>query len=170
VARLLSWQCWSRLKALNRFEARQNIRLEQESLDTRTARTLDVFAYHLPLNSAITSKFLPTCGINQQVVWPSNIPMSLRGQGSHRRLAPTAIAGMQCGACVLVGLFNFHSVSLCGGAYPLPGGTTFRVRDALHLIEACDRIAHVRGVFQRLLSLLGESELSCGYPITSWLG
>jgi hypothetical protein len=27
----------------------------------------------------------------------------------------------------------------------------------------------VRGIFQRLLALLGESELGCGYPITSWL-
>jgi hypothetical protein len=29
---------------------------------------------------------------------------------------------------VLVGLFTFHSVSLCGRPYPLPRRTTFRVR------------------------------------------
>jgi len=28
----------------------------------------------------------------------------------------------------------------------------------------------VRGIFQRLLALLGESELGYGYPITSWFG
>jgi hypothetical protein len=54
---------------------------------------------------------------------------------------------------VLVGLFKFHSVALCGGPYPLPCSATFRVRDALHLIEACDSVTHVRGVFQRLLSV-----------------
>ena len=47
---------------------------------------------------------------------------------------------------------------------------TFRFRDALHLMKARNRIAYVRGIFQRLLALLGESELGCGYPITSWLG
>src|ERR1700678_4302568 len=32
------------------------------------------------------------------------------------------------------------------------------------LIEACDRSAHVGDIFQRLLLLLGENELRCGYP------
>jgi hypothetical protein len=60
---------------------------------------------------------------------------------------------------VLVGLFKFHPVSLCGRLYPLPlpRRTTFRVRDALHLMEACDSITYVRGIFQRLLALLGET-------------
>jgi hypothetical protein len=80
------------------------------------------------------------------------------------------MAGVQHGVFALVGLFKFHSVSLCGRLYPLPRRTTFRFRNALHLIEARNSIAYVSGIFQRLLALLGESELGCGYPITSWLG
>ena len=83
------------------------------------------------------------------------------------RFAPTAIVRMHRGVGVLVGLFKFHSVAFCGRPYALPCSITFSIRDALHLIEACDSVTHVRGVFQRLLALLGESELSCGYPITS---
>jgi hypothetical protein len=37
------------------------------------------------------------------------------------------------------------------------------------VIEARNSVAYVRGIFQRLLALLGESELGCGYPITSWV-
>src|SRR5580692_1297029 len=51
---------------------------------------------------------------------------------------------MQRGVFLLVGLFNFHSVPLCGGPYPLPCRTMLRVRDALHPLEACDCIAHGR--------------------------
>jgi hypothetical protein len=80
------------------------------------------------------------------------------------------MAGVQRGMFALVGLFKFHSVSLCGRLYPLPRRTTFHFRNALHLIEARNSVAHVRGVFQRLLALLGESELGYGYPITSWFG
>jgi len=54
--------------------------------------------------------------------------------------------------------------------YLLPRHTTFRFRYALYLIEARNRIAYVRGIFQRLLALLRKCELGCGYPITSWLG
>ena len=46
---------------------------------------------------------------------------------------------------------------------------TFRLRNVLHLMEARNRVAHVRGIFQRLLALLGKSELGCGYPVTSCL-
>jgi hypothetical protein len=78
--------------------------------------------------------------------------------------------GVQRGVFVLVGVFKFHSVSLCGRLYPLPRCTTFRFRNALHLIEACDSVTHVRSIFQWLLPLLWESERGCGYPITSRLG
>jgi len=84
--------------------------------------------------------------------------------------APAAMAGVQRGVFPLVGIFNLHSVSVCGRLYPLPRRTTFHFRNALHLMEARNRIAYVRGVFQRLLALLGESELGYGYPITNWLG
>jgi hypothetical protein len=67
----------------------------------------------------------------------------------------------------LVGLFEFHSMPLCGRLYPLPRRPPFRFREALQLIEARDSVAHVRGIFQRLLALLGKSELGCGYSITS---
>ena len=70
----------------------------------------------------------------------------------------------------LFGLLKFHSVSLCGRLYPLPRRSTFRFRNVLHLVEARNRVAHVRGVLQRLLALLGKSELGCRYPITSWFG
>ena len=74
---------------------------------------------------------------------------------------------MQPGVFVLVGLLKFHSISLCGTLYPLPRRTTFRFRNPLHLMEARNSIAYVRGIFQRLLALLGESELGCGYTVTS---
>ena len=70
----------------------------------------------------------------------------------------------------LGGLFKFHCVSLCGRLYPLPRRTTFRFRNALHLVEARNSVAYVRGIFQRLLALLRKRELGCGNPITSWLG
>jgi hypothetical protein len=79
------------------------------------------------------------------------------------------MAGVHRGLFALVGLFKFHSVSL-GGRLPLPRRTTFRFRNAFHLIEARNRVAYVSGIFQQLLALLGKSELGCGYPITSWLG
>src|ERR1019366_3785774 len=53
---------------------------------------------------------------------------------------------------------------------PLPRRTTFGFRNALHLLEARDSVTYVRGIFQRFLALVWESELGCGYPITSWLG
>jgi hypothetical protein len=79
-------------------------------------------------------------------------------------------AGLHRGEFALVGGFKFHSVSLGGRLYPLPRRTTFRLRNVLHLMEARNRVAHVRGIFQRLLALLGKSELACGYPVTSCLG
>jgi len=84
--------------------------------------------------------------------------------------APAAMASVQRGVFALVGLFKFHSISLCGRLYPLPRRTTFHFRNALYLIEARNSVAYVRGIFQRLLALLGESELGYGYPITSWFG
>jgi len=80
------------------------------------------------------------------------------------------MAVVQRGVFALAGPFKFHSVSLCGRLYPLPRRATFRFRNALHLIEARRSVGYVRGIFQRLLALLGESELGCGYPITSWPG
>ena len=92
-----------------------------------------------------------------------------RGEGCSQTW-PAAMAGVQRGVFALAGPFKFHSVSLCGRLYPLPRRATFRFRNALHLIEARRSVGYVRGIFQRLLALLGESELGCGYPITSWLG
>ena len=80
------------------------------------------------------------------------------------------MAGVQRGVFALAGPFKFHSVSLCGRLYSLPRRSTFRFRNALHLIKARRSVGYVRGIFQRLLALLGESELGRGYPITSWLG
>src|SRR5664279_1624862 len=80
--------------------------------------------------------------------------------------APADAAGVSRGVFALVGGFKFHSVSLRGRLYPLPRCPTFRFRNLLHLAEARDRVAHVRGVLQRFLALLGKSELACRYPIT----
>ena len=66
---------------------------------------------------------------------------------------------MQRGVFVLVGLFNFHSIPLCGGPYPLPCSTTFHGRDALHLMEACDRIAHVGSVSSSSFRCVGKANL-----------
>ena len=74
------------------------------------------------------------------------------------------MAGVQRGVFALVGPFKFHSISLSGRPDSLPRRTTFGFRNALHLLEARDSVADVRGIFQRLLALLGESELGCGYP------
>ena len=73
------------------------------------------------------------------------------------------MAGVQWGVFALVGLFEFHSISLCGRLDPLPRRTTFGFRNALHLLEARDSVTYVRGIFQRFLALLWESELGCGY-------
>jgi CheY-like chemotaxis protein len=93
---------------------------------------------------------------------------------SNRRLEsaprPGARASTQRTEFELGGLFKFHCVSFCGRLYPLPRRTTFRFRNALHLVEARNSVAYVRGIFQRLLALLRERELGCGYPITSWFG
>ena len=79
-------------------------------------------------------------------------------------------ASIQLPEFELGGFFKFHCVSLCGGLYPLPRRTTFRFRNAFHLMEARNSVSYVRGIFQRLLALLREREPGCGYPITSCLG
>src|ERR1039457_3256741 len=86
------------------------------------------------------------------------------------RLATPDTSGLHRGEFALVGGFKFHSVSLGGRLYPLPRRTTFRLRNVLHLREARNRVARVSSIFQRLLALLGKSELACRYPITSWFG
>src|SRR5450755_4049974 len=63
------------------------------------------------------------------------------------------MAGVQRGVFTLVGLFEFHSISLCGRLDSLPRRTTFGFRNALHLLEARDSVAYVRGIFQRFLSV-----------------
>jgi hypothetical protein len=100
----------------------------------------------------------------------SGVPMVFEAILTDCRFAPSAIAGMQRGVCVLIGLFKFHSVALCGRLDSLPRRTTFRFRNSLHLLEARGRVAYVGGIFQRFLASLGESKLGCGYPITNWLG
>jgi hypothetical protein len=80
------------------------------------------------------------------------------------------MAGVQRCVFALVGLFEIHSESLCGRLDSFPRRTTLHFRNALHLLEARGSVAYVRGIFQRFLALLGESELGCGYPITNWLG
>src|ERR1035438_6380070 len=83
---------------------------------------------------------------------------------------PAGMACVQRGAFALVRPFKSHSISLCGRLDSLPRRTTFRFRNALHLLEARGSVAYVRGIFQRFLALLGESEIGCGYLITNWLG
>src|ERR1035441_1266265 len=105
--------------------------------------------------------------------WPKTAVVSI--SHSNRRpdesaRAPAATASIRRAEFELGGLLKFHRVSLCGRLYPLPRRTTFRFRNALHLVEARNRVAYVRGIFQRLLALLRKREPGCGYPITSWFG
>src|ERR1039458_10168477 len=92
--------------------------------------------------------------------------------GDHRSAVKqsAAMPGVQRGGFALFGFLNLHSESLCGRLYPLPLSTTFHFRNVLHLVEARNRVAYVRSIFQRLLALFGERELGCRYPITSWFG
>src|ERR1022692_3058934 len=101
-------------------------------------------------------------------------PQSLSTSRSNTPLsnspAPAAMTGVQRGVFALVGPFKFYSISLCGRLDLLPRRATFSFRNALHLLEARGSVAYVRGIFQRFLALLGESEIGCGYLITSWFG
>jgi len=47
----------------------------------------------------------------------------------------------------LIGLREFHAVTFRGTFYPLPGLFALCFGDALHLIKARHRIAHVGGIF-----------------------
>src|ERR1035438_3542145 len=69
---------------------------------------------------------------------------------------------LECGVFALVGPFKFHSISLCGRLDSLPSRTTFGFRNALHLLEARDSVADVRGIFQRLLALLADIRSRAG--------
>jgi hypothetical protein len=73
--------------------------------------------------------------------------------------------GVRCG--LLRGLLQFHSESLRSRLDSLPRGTTLSFGNALDLMETGSGIANVSGIFQGLLALLWESELCCGYTITS---
>src|ERR1019366_2717673 len=70
------------------------------------------------------------------------IPPILRDTISSSRFCRATLT-IRAGVFTLVGLFKFHSVSLCGGLYPLPRRATFRFRNALHLIEARNSVADV---------------------------
>ena len=68
------------------------------------------------------------------------------------------------GEFALVGLFKFHSVSLGGRLYPLPRRATFRLSNVLHLMEARNRVAHVRGISSGSLRCLGKANLVADIP------
>src|ERR1019366_9006904 len=87
----------------------------------------------------------------------------LRSQTPRCRTVPLPLPWQACNVFALVGPFKFHSISLCCRLDSLPRRTTFRFRNALHLLEARGSVAYVRGIFQRFLALLGESEIGCGY-------
>jgi hypothetical protein len=74
---------------------------------------------------------------------------------------PAHVAVPGRGVFALVGPFKFHSISLCGRLDSLPRRTTFRFRNALHLLEARGSVAYVRGIFQQLRER-GEST-HCGF-------
>jgi hypothetical protein len=51
--------------------------------------------------------------------------------------------------------------------YALPSRAALSFSDVLHLIKAGDSIADVRGILQRLLALLWESELHHAHRVSS---
>src|ERR1017187_9988934 len=100
---------------------------------------------------------------------PQPLSTSRSNTPSSNSPPPAVIACVQRGAFALVRSFKSLHM-LCGRLDPLPRRTTCGFRNALLLVEPRDSVADVRGIFQRLLALPGESELGCRYPITSWLG
>jgi hypothetical protein len=69
----------------------------------------------------------------------------------------------------LLGALEFHLVLLSGSLNSLPSRATFRLGDALYLVEARGRVAYVRGVLQGFFTLLGKRVLGRGYPVASCL-
>src|SRR5919198_424815 len=85
---------------------------------------------------------------------------------SQRRTA----SGASAPSGPVAGLASLHELAPASGfdldavlpgrrSNPSPGSIAFCVGHALDLIEARDRVADMRGVVERLLSLLGEGEL-----------
>src|SRR5664279_6205909 len=60
------------------------------------------------------------------------------------------------GVFALFGFLKVHSVALCSRLYPILCCSTFPFRNDLHLVEARNRVAYVRGVLQQLLALPGK--------------
>src|SRR5450755_3699974 len=69
------------------------------------------------------------------------------------------MAGVQRGVFALVGLFEFHSISLCGRQDSLPRRTTFGFRNALHLLEARASVAAWEAFSSGSLRCLGKANL-----------
>src|ERR1022692_1065117 len=74
------------------------------------------------------------------------------------------MASVQRAEFELGGLFKFHCVSLCGRLYPLPRRATFRFRNALHLIEARNSVAYVRGIWAVARNRLPSKQSLGSYP------
>ena len=62
---------------------------------------------------------------------------------------------------------QLYLVFFRGGFDALPGGVAFSGGYPLHLLETGDCVADVSGVMDRLLTLLGESEVFIGDVITA---
>jgi hypothetical protein len=64
-------------------------------------------------------------------------------------------------------LIQLYFVFLRSGFDAFPGGVAFRVGHPLHLLEAGDCVAHVRGVMDGFFTFPGESEVLIGDMIAA---
>src|SRR5580692_3657843 len=101
------------------------------------------------------------CSTTPSGGWPGSWPTTTSSRPGRRLLAVVAAVSQVAPA----GFGDVDVVALGGGQDPLPRLVPLRVAHALDLVEPGDRVAHVAGVGQRLLALLGERELVGRQPV-----
>src|SRR5262245_35549896 len=84
---------------------------------------------------------------------------------SRFRLDPAGISATFLGQVPPAGGGNLDVMAFGGGEDPLPRPVPLSVADAFNLVEAGDRVAHMPGVGQRLLALVGEGEVLVRQPV-----
>src|SRR5580693_4445696 len=101
------------------------------------------------------------CSTTPSGGWPGSWPTTTSSRPGRRLLAVVAAVGQVAPA----GFGDVDVVALGGGQDPLPRLIALGVAHALDLVEPGYRVAHVAGVGQRLLALVGERELVGRQPV-----